>query len=74
VIPTGNAKHNVCVGYLFWVYNGAFTLESICSIAPGFGYCALIDLVYAGQNYIKLVIKISIPEPAVVVFTEVNFF
>jgi hypothetical protein len=56
MLPTGNTEYQVGIGNLFRVYNDAFTLESIGSIATSFGNGALIDLGKGWQNNIILMI------------------
>jgi hypothetical protein len=74
MIPACDAENNICIGNLFWVnYFASFTFDTVSTIAACFCYSALVNLVNAGQNHVILMICVSIAEPTVGVFAEVNF-
>ena len=74
VFPAGDAENQVCVGYLFGIYYGTFTLESVGTISSGLGYGTLIDLFHCGQYDVILMILHRIQVCAVGIFAGVYFF
>ena len=74
MIPATDTEHQFCIGNLHRVHNGAFTFESVSTIASSFGNSTLVDFVQTGQNNVVLAVYSRIPIVAVGVFTGVYLF
>ena len=75
MFPGHDPEHQIGVWNLLFVLGfSGFPGYACCSVPAGLGYGSLVDLVYAGQDYVKLMIRSGINETAICVFAEVYFF
>jgi hypothetical protein len=75
LIPGGDSKHQICVGYFFVVdWLTYFSFESISTISSGFGHSALVYTVNRLQYDVELMVLYRISKHTVGVFAQVYLF